>query len=184
MVALAAGVDAHRAAAMVVVGVVDHDETTDHVGKVEVAQLGRSHGLAGELYLRPLSDVPDRVRPGLTLTTKLGQQVTVAGLRPIGDRLLVRLEGVYSMEDAKRFSGMTLYAEPLDEPPVTLVGQLIGKLLVDQHSVDHGRVVAVQANPASELMVLENEALVPTLFIVEVLDDRVVIDAPEGLFEL
>lgn len=167
-----------------VVGVVDHDETTDHVGKVEVAQLGRSHGLAGELYLRPLSDVPDRVRPGITLTTKLGQQVTIAGIRPIGDRLLVRLEGVYTMEEAKRFSGTTLYAEPLESSPVTLVAELIGKSVVDQHSIDHGRVVAVQANPASELMVLENEALVPTLFIVEVVDDRVVIDAPEGLFEL
>ncbi|WP_298442548.1 ribosome maturation factor RimM [Ferrimicrobium sp.] len=166
------------------VGVVDHEETTDPVDRVEVAQLGRSHGLAGELYLRPLSDVPGRIHVGLRVVTKLDQELVISDVRPLGDRLLVRLEGVNSMEEAKRYSGLTLYAEPLDEPPVTLVGQLIGKSVVDQHHVAHGVVVAVQANPASELMVLESGALVPTLFILEVEDERVLIEAPEGLFEL
>ncbi|WP_298211148.1 hypothetical protein [Ferrimicrobium sp.] len=162
----------------------DHDETTDPVDRVEVAQLGRSHGLGGELYLRLLSDVPGRVHTGLRVVTKFGQELLVSEVRPLGDRLLVRLDGVNSMEEAKRLSGLTLYADPLDEPPVTLVSQLIGKSVFDQHHLDHGPVVAVQANPASELMVLESGALVPTLFILEVADDRVLIEAPEGLFEL
>lgn len=169
---------------MAVIDVADQDETTGPVAKVEVAQLGRSHGLTGELYLRLLSDVPDRVQPGLVLETKTGRRVTVVAIRSLGDRLLVRLGGVDSMEAAKLLSGTTLYAEPLADPPVTLVGELIGKTLVDHDGAVHGRVVAVQANPASELMVLDNEALVPTLFIVEVVDDRVVIEAPEGLFDL
>jgi 16S rRNA processing protein RimM len=53
-----------------------------------------------------------------------------------------------------------------------------------RHGVVHGLVVAVQANPASELMVLDTDALVPTLFITEVQVDRVTIEAPEGLFDL
>jgi 16S rRNA processing protein RimM len=168
----------------VVIDVGDHDATTDPVVKVEVAQLGRSHGLAGELYLKPLSDVPDRVHPGLVLTTKSGRSVTVVSVRSIGDRQLVRLEGVDSMEEAKLLAGSTLYADPLEDPPVTLVGQLLGKAVLDQHGVAHGLVVAVQANPASELMVLDTDALVPTLFITDVQVDRVTIEAPEGLFDL
>jgi 16S rRNA processing protein RimM len=42
----------------------------------------------------------------------------------------------------------------------------------------------VQANPASDLLVLDTGALVPVRFVVERLVDALVVDAPQGLFDL
>ena len=46
-----------------------------------------------------------------------------------------------------------------------------------------GRVQSVQANPASDLLVLESGALVPLTFLVEQSGDRLVVDVPDGLFD-
>ncbi len=48
---------------------------------------------------------------------------------------------------------------------------------------EHGRVESVQANPASDLLVLDTGPLVPLRFVVEQRDGTVVVDAPEGLFD-
>jgi hypothetical protein len=45
-------------------------------------------------------------------------------------------------------------------------------------------VEAVEANPASDLLVLAGGTLVPVAFVVEQSPDRVVIDPPEGLLDL
>jgi 16S rRNA processing protein RimM len=47
-----------------------------------------------------------------------------------------------------------------------------------------GRVTAVEANPAHDLLVLDGGALVPMVFVVEQRDGVVVIDPPDGLFDL
>ena len=47
-----------------------------------------------------------------------------------------------------------------------------------------GTVVAVEANPAHDLLVLDGGALVPMVFVVEQRDGVVVIDPPDGLFDL
>jgi len=65
------------------------------------------------------------------------------------------------------------------------VHRLIGARVITVDDVDVGIVDAVEANPASELLVLESGALVPVAFVVEQRDDTtVVIDPPDGLFEL
>ena len=63
------------------------------------------------------------------------------------------------------------------------VHDLVGCEVVDQAGVSHGRVVAVEANPASDLLVGEDGWLVPLRFVVERREDQIVIDAPDGLFE-
>ena len=54
--------------------------------------------------------------------------------------------------------------------------------LVDGTSV--GTVTEVQANPASDLLVLDTGALVPVVFITEHGGGTLTIDPPEGLFDL
>jgi 16S rRNA processing protein RimM len=44
--------------------------------------------------------------------------------------------------------------------------------------------VSVIANPASDLLELDNGALVPSVFVVESAAGRIVIDPPDGLFEV
>ena len=45
-------------------------------------------------------------------------------------------------------------------------------------------MTAVEANPAHDLLVLDSGALVPMVFVVEQRDGVVVIDPPDGLFDL
>ena len=47
-----------------------------------------------------------------------------------------------------------------------------------------GTCVAVVANPASDLLELDTGALVPSVFVVESTAETIVIDPPDGLFEL
>jgi 16S rRNA processing protein RimM len=65
------------------------------------------------------------------------------------------------------------------------VHELVGAEVVDVDGVGHGRIEAVQDNPASDLLVLESGALVPLTFVVG-WDERGVrlrIDPPPGLFD-
>ena len=62
--------------------------------------------------------------------------------------------------------------------------ELIGAVVVDQDGVERGRVEAVQANPASDLLVLEGGALVPVRFVTGVDPGvRVDVEVPLGLFD-
>jgi 16S rRNA processing protein RimM len=69
------------------------------------------------------------------------------------------------------------------------VHELVGALVRDigpSAQGEVGRVAAVEANPASDLLVLESGALIPTRFVVR-LDAAahvVEVELPEGLLEL
>jgi ribosomal 30S subunit maturation factor RimM len=64
------------------------------------------------------------------------------------------------------------------------VHRLIGARVIDAAGADHGEVVAVQANPAADLLVLASGALVPVNFVVDTAVGEVRVDTPAGLFEL
>jgi 16S rRNA processing protein RimM len=77
-----------------------------------------------------------------------------------------------------------LAAEPLDDPDELWVHELVGATVVEVGGAERGRVESVLANPASDLLVLDSGALVPLTFVVERTEGRIVIDPPEGLFDL
>ena len=52
------------------------------------------------------------------------------------------------------------------------------------HRFDVVRPVAVEANPASDLLVLDSGALVPLRFVVSAEPGHVTVDPPAGLFDL
>jgi 16S rRNA processing protein RimM len=47
-----------------------------------------------------------------------------------------------------------------------------------------GTCTSVLANPAHDILELDNGGLVPVVFVVEATEGRVVVDPPEGLFDL
>ena len=62
---------------------------------------------------------------------------------------------------------------------------LIGCTVVAQDDVERGVIVSVQANPASDLLVLDGGHLVPLTFVVEPPSDGVVrVAVPDGLWDL
>jgi len=81
-------------------------------------------------------------------------------------------------------TGKVLRAHPLDDPEALWVHEMIGAMVVDVEGTEWGRCVAVVANPASDLIELDSGALVPSVFVVESSAENIVINPPEGLFEL
>jgi 16S rRNA processing protein RimM len=135
--------------------------------------------------------VVERLSPGSVLSSSRGPLRVVAS-RPLGgerDRYLVRFEGVADRTGAERLRGVDLSAEPLEVPGALWVHELVGASVRDVTSgAELGRIAAVEANPASDLLVLESGALIPVHFVVghraEDQDHVVEVEVPEGLLEL
>ena len=160
---------------------------------LEVGHVTRAHGLRGEVVVRLVSNVAERMSPGSALWCK-GSPVIVEKSRPLPGKRdgqedasgfwLVSFAGVLTREAAEQLAGAELRAEAREEDGGLWVHELIGSEVWSVSGERHGRVTAVQANPASDLLVLEDGALVPLRFVVDAKEGRVTVDAPEGLFEL
>jgi 16S rRNA processing protein RimM len=97
---------------------------------------------------------------------------------------IVLFDGVPDRNAAEALRGLKLRAEPLDDPDALWVHELVGTRVVTTDGVERGTVTAVEANPASDLLVLDTGALVPLRFLVSTDDGVVTVDPPEGLFDL
>jgi len=64
------------------------------------------------------------------------------------------------------------------------VHELIGSTVREVSGTERGVVEAVVANPASDLLELDSGDLVPLTFVVEFVNGVVLIDVPDGLFDL
>jgi 16S rRNA processing protein RimM len=156
---------------------------SDERATLEVGRIIKAHGLKGQVLVDLWSDRVERLAPGEALLTERGPLVVTASA-PHQARFIVSFEGVTSREAAERLHGVVLSAPRIDDDTVIWIDQLFGAEVIDSSGVRHGVVVDVEANPASDLMVLDTGSLVPLTFVVSVEANRqVVIEAPEGLFE-
>ncbi len=153
--------------------------------RLEVGRVGRAHGLRGEVVVTPVTNISERFAPGSTLWVD-GRPLVIASARPNQHRFVIRFEGVDDREGADALRSKIVEAEPLAEPPAgeLWVHELIGSEVRDRAGVTLGRVAAVEANPAHDLLVLDGGALVPMVFVVSAEPGVVVVDPPEGLFDL
>jgi 16S rRNA processing protein RimM len=152
--------------------------------RLEVGRIGRAHGLHGEVAVTLTTDRTERLSPGSVLFTEI-RELVVATARPQGDRWLVRFQGVDDRTAAEELRGVLLHGEPLPTGEGELwVHEVVGLAVRDRDGHDLGRIVAVEANPASDLLVLEGEVLVPMTFVVERGPEVVVVDPPAGLLDV
>lgn len=150
---------------------------------LEVGRIVRAHGLRGQVQVDLWSDRVERLAAGATLLSERGP-LQVVEAAPHGERFLVTFDRITTREEAERWRGVTLSAPRIDDAGVIWIDQLYGAEVVDAGGVRRGVVVGVEANPASDLMVLDTGALVPLTFVTAYeANARVEIDAPEGLFE-
>lgn len=153
--------------------------------RLEVGRIGRAHGLQGEVVVTPVSNIAERFAKGSTLWVD-DVPLMIAISRPNQHRFVVRFEGVEGRDAAEALRGKIVEAEPLPDAPdgELWVHELIGSQVREKSGAERGRVVSVEANPAHDLLVLEGGALVPMVFVVSSDSGVVVIDPPEGLFDL
>lgn len=151
---------------------------------LEVGTIDRAHGVRGEVIVHLTTNRAERLTPGAVLLTERGT-LRVAAARTHKHRWIVRFEGVDDRDTAEELAGLVLRAEPLEDPDALWVHELVGCRVRDRTGTERGRVVAVEINPASDLLVLDTGALVPLRFLVEGPEAGcVVVDPPTGLFEL
>jgi 16S rRNA processing protein RimM len=139
----------------------------------------------GDVLVQLTTDLTERLAPGATLTTARGP-LTVRRAQPHHDRWIVTFEEIPGRDEAEGWRGVLLQAEPVDgelEPDVFWVHELIGAEVVLVDGTVVGTVAEVEANPASDLLVLDSGPLVPVVFITAQEPGRVTIDPPEGLLD-
>jgi len=151
--------------------------------ELEIGRVDKPHGVRGEVVVSLVTNRVERLAPGTVLSSSRGPLTVVTSREHLG-RFIVAFEGVSDRTAADRIRGAVLTAPPVDDDEELWVHDLVGAEVVDQHGVARGRVEAVQANPASDLLVLEGGALVPVRFVTAVDPGvRVDVDVPAGLFD-
>jgi 16S rRNA processing protein RimM len=152
------------------------------VPTLEVGRVLRPHGLRGEVVVHLVTDRTERLAAGAMLSSSAGD-LEVVRASPHRHRWIVSFAGVRDREGAEALRDVVLRAAPLVDPEALWVHELHGSEVVDVAGRHLGIVTAVEANPASDLLVLEGGGLVPLRFVVEHRVGRVVVDVPDGLLE-
>lgn len=151
---------------------------------LEVGRIVKAHGIRGEVIVELISNRPDiRLAPGSVLSSDRGP-LEVLVSTPHQNRWIVAFAGIPDRNTAETYRNTILSAEPIDGDDGTLwVHELIGAEVFDLEGRSYGPVEAVEANPASDLLVLTGDRLVPLVFVKTRLPGRVVIDPPAGLLD-
>jgi 16S rRNA processing protein RimM len=149
---------------------------------LEVGRVIKPHGLRGEVIVDLVTDRTERLAPGSVLSTSDGPLEVVRSSPHMG-RWIVGFSGIADRDAAETLRGRVLLAEPLEDPEALWVHELIGSEVVGTDGRAHGQAVALEANPASDLLVLENGGLVPLRFVVSKEPGKVVVDVPPGLLD-
>jgi 16S rRNA processing protein RimM len=164
-----------------------------------VGRIARTHGLRGQMVVNLETDFPDeRFRPGSELFIRRGGSVealTVSSMRLQGDRPVIAVEGIRTIDEAEQLAGLELRI------PVDRLQPLPGGMFY-HHDLVGCRVETVggtaigvvrdvdTASGGSRLVVdgPDGEVQIPIAAEIcrriEPAAKRIVIDPPEGLLEL
>jgi 16S rRNA processing protein RimM len=168
---------------------------------VAVGEVLRPWGLQGEVRVRPLTDRPKERFTNLHECVlweprpDRREPCRIASCRFEGESLLVRMEGVTSPEDARRFTGRLLAVAQEDVLPAPeghfYPWEMAGAVVETRDGRRVGEFVRVEGSEGQPLWVVAEggrEHLVPAVpeivVDVNVAERRIVINPPEGLLEL
>jgi 16S rRNA processing protein RimM len=154
--------------------------------RLEVARVGRAHGLRGEVAVTFTSNRPERTEVGARLYCGDRELVITAARRHQG-RWLVQFDDVHDRTQAEQLLGVVLTGDVIDDDDPSdglWVHEMIGCAVVDRGGRELGTVSSVEANPAHDLLVLDGGALIPIVFVTEHTAGRITVDPPDGLLDL
>ena len=157
-------------------------------GRVPLLAVGRivkPHGLRGDVIISLTTNREERVAAGSILHAEDGRTFEIVRSSPHQGRFIVTLDGVNGIDEADSLRDTPLLAPPLDDPDALWVHDLIGSVVVDVDGNELGTVSGVEANPASDLLVLSGGGLIPLRFVTG--SDpgvRVTVDIPDGLLDV
>jgi len=165
---------------------------------VIVGETLRSHGVKGDILVRGVSAATgDETLLGLNrVFVARGpgavRELRVSEARRLGERLVLRFEGIDNREEVARLGGHFLLLPPSEAPALPdgacYVYQLIGLVVTTEAGEDLGTIVDVIENPGNDVWVARGprgEFMIPAVDAIVKLVDvdgrRVVIDPLPGL---
>jgi 16S rRNA processing protein RimM len=166
---------------------------------IVVGRIGKARGIKGHAFVAPLTDDPEiRFAVGSVLETEpaAAGPLRVAAMSQASGKLVLAFEGIEDRNAIEALRGVQLVMArsarpPLDDPDDFYTSDLIGLAASTVDGSALGPVIDVIDIAGTEYLVLEVDglerlvpfvgAIVPT---VEVARGRILIDPPEGLFDL
>jgi 16S rRNA processing protein RimM len=152
---------------------------------LQVGHIVKPHGLRGDVIVSLATNRDERVAPGSILSADDGREFKVLRSSPHQGRFIVTFEGLTGIDDAEGIRGVQLSAPPLDDADELWIHELIGARVEDVTGRVLGTVDSIEANPASDLLVLDGGALIPLRFVVGSEPGvRITVEVPDGLLDL
>lgn len=166
---------------------------------VAIGRVGPARGVSGDVFVEPWTDVPaERFAAGAVLRTDPPDAgpLTVESLNLGGRKVVVRFAGVADRAAAESLRGVRLVVPAADRPPLEdpdefYASDLVGLLARTVSGDQLGPVRDVVNLAGADYLVLDIDgaerlipfvaAIVPT---VDMVGGEVVVDPPEGLFDL
>jgi 16S rRNA processing protein RimM len=154
-----------------------------------IGRVARAHGIRGRVLIKPYDEESQALQS--LRRVYLGPreyQIELAERANLG--WLLALQGVADRNLADTLRGLEVKAFRAELPPLeegeVYYADLIGYAVVDGQGQERGVVERLIAAGAQELLELTGGKLVPLALVKEVMSDtrRIVVDAPEGLFDL
>ncbi len=164
-----------------------------------VGVVRRPHGLAGEVTVEPLGDLPDSFDVGAIYIWKTRERVRelkVSGRRGHSERILLSFEGIADVDAARGLAGGVLCVpfERLPERPPDFYSneEVEGWRCEDPEGELLGIVRLLEETPGGSQLTLRTpagkEVLVPfvrpLVVVIDAASKRIVLDLPEGLMDL
>jgi 16S rRNA processing protein RimM len=166
--------------------------------QLQVARIGKPHGIRGEVTVQVLTDAPaDRFVPGTEFVVEPASvgPLTVVSARWNKDILLLAFDAIETRNEAETLRGAKLFieTEELDEDDDEgwyeheLVGlearvgsQVVGKIAA-LHTMPVQDLLVVEAPDGKEILIPFVEQIVPE---VNVAEGFVLLTPPDGLFDV
>ena len=120
--------------------------------------------MTGEVVVVLTTDRTERVDPGTELQTDRGP-LTVRLVAARTDPLAGPLRPDRRPRGRRVLARHRAPAAPIEDPDELWIHELVGSQVVSSDGIERGVVESVQANPASDLLVLDTGALVPLTFV-------------------
>lgn len=164
---------------------------------LEVGQIVGTHGVRGEMRVNPWADSPEFLKQFkiFYFDNKGNNGIKAVSVRPHGNVVLVRLEGIETVEDASKMRNKVLYIRRADaklKEGSYFIEELIGcdVLDADNACISYGVLSDVSETGANDVWHIKKEGkeyLIPAIpdvvISADVANNKVVIRPLKGIFD-
>ncbi|MBR6701528.1 MAG: 16S rRNA processing protein RimM [Clostridia bacterium] len=163
---------------------------------LEIGEITGTHGVRGEVRVNPWCDSPDFIKKFKTLYfDSEGRESVKISSRPHGNIALVKIEGIDTVEEARKLRGRILWMKRSDAHLPEgryFIAELIGCRVFDADNLEkcYGELTDVSETGANDVWHITKdgrEYLIPSIpdVVIEtdVASDRIIIRPLKGIFD-